>query len=229
MSYPATVSYFVRKLAAHTTNIYKLEPNGTPGSKDSGLGSGSIITFELPSNTLLDFSSIQLWFNAKTTGANSRLPNNISSLIERYSLECGGQTIAQGFSGYNLVKNVKDYLTKEQVGSGYHKPFGHYRMSRAIYSVNGGPITAADPQDYSSDNSVETPFCIDEWVGFLGECKPSIIDTSLLGSLTLKFYLAGDSVLSQSGGNGVGTTTVGSITPTRNVLRYQRRRVRRSH
>jgi hypothetical protein len=209
MSYPATVSYFVRRLQGHTTNTFRLEPNGTPGTSTAGLGSNSILVFELPSNTLLDFSSLQMWFNAKTVGANSRLPNDMSQFIERYSIECGGQTIAQGFSSYGLVKSVKNLLYKNNVGE--YPGANKNGIPRQVDPINGGTITNAPAASGTTADQVVAsaqkydeyydPFVIDDWCGFLGECKPQIIDTSLLGSLTLKIFLAEDAVVTQSKAN----------------------------
>ena len=85
--YPPSVSYFVRRLMGVTANTYKVEPNGSPNN----LGAGNIITFELPTNALLDLKSVQFMCGASVTGGTkARLPNNLHSLIERYSIEAGG-------------------------------------------------------------------------------------------------------------------------------------------
>ena len=106
VAYPPAVSYFVRRIMGVTTNQYKIEPNGSP----DGQGAGQIMTFELPTNALLDLSSVQLVFGAKTqNGTKSRLPNKIDSLVERYSVEAGGLTIAQGFPRIQHCKKCEKY------------------------------------------------------------------------------------------------------------------------
>ena len=91
-SYPPALSYFARRVMGVTTNTYKIECNGSP----DGLGSGQIITFELPTNALVDMKSIAFMCGAKVQGGTkARLPNNLHGLIERYSIEAGGLTIAQ--------------------------------------------------------------------------------------------------------------------------------------
>lgn len=200
-AYPPAVTYFVRRIMGVTTNQYRIEPNG---ARD-GLGAGQIVTFELPTNALLDLSSISMVFGAKTTGGNAankaRLPNKISSLVERYSIEAGGLTVAQGFPGYNMVKHVKDTLTKSICNSQTHDvAMSHENIPRALSDING------DVVDANEDLSTEDRFIVRDFLGFLGESAPKVLDCSLLPNLVLKIFLANDSVVTRSAGLSLGNT-----------------------
>jgi len=202
VAYPPAVSYFVRRIMGVTTNQYKIEPNGTA----DGLGAGQIITFELPTNALLDLSSIALVFGAKVQGGTkARLPNKMDSLIERYSVEAGGLTVAQGFPGYNTVKHVKSILGDSVCKSQTHGvSMNHENIPRAFTDVLSEAVDGAE--DYSAGDY----FAITDFLGFLGESSPQVMDCSLLPNLVLKIYLASDAVLTNSAGTALaGTATTG--------------------
>jgi len=195
VAYPPAVSYFVRRIMGVTTNQYKIEPNGSPDN----LGAGQIITFELPTNALLDLKSLKFIFGAKTVGGTvSRLPNKIDSLIERYSVEAGGLTIAQGFPQYNTVKHVKAIVTESW---GKNKSLttstSHENIPRKRSDVTDGALTGEE------DLSAEDYLAVTDFLGFLGESSPQVMDCSLLPNLVLKIYLANTTVLTNSAGTNL--------------------------
>ena len=210
MSYPAAVTPFLRRLMAHSTNTFKLEPSGARSS----LGAGQVISFQLPSNALVDLKSIKWLFNAKITSANGkgRLPNKISSLVERYSIEAGGVVVYQGHLGYNVVKHAKDALELSLCEEVTKNVQNHEFVPR-LTGVDGVSISGAD--EAPSDSNDATQFCVDDWLGFM-EAKPEILDTSLLPELTLKIYLAPNSVCTDSAGTdaeGASAFTTKAGTP----------------
>jgi hypothetical protein len=92
---------------------------------------------------------------------------------------------------------------------------GHPEIVRAVSYVDGSGnagtsiLTTGQNESYPS-NAGQTPFCINNWEGFLGSVQPSIIDTSLLSDLTLTLYLADNSVCpSVAGVSLAGTATTG--------------------
>jgi hypothetical protein len=181
-----------------TTNQYKIEPNGSP----DGLGAGQIVTFELPTNALLDLSSIQVLFGAKVQGGTkARLPNKVASLIERYSVEAGGLTVAQGFPNYNTLHHVKSILGESVCKSQTHGvSMSHENIPRKYSDVTAGAVDGAE--DYSAGDY----FALRDFCGFLGECSPKVVDCSLLPNLVLKLFLASDAVVTNSAGTDLGGT-----------------------
>jgi hypothetical protein len=155
-----------------------------------------VVSFSLPSNTLLDLRSLKWMFNAQTAGKNARLPNDISSLIERYTIEAGGVTIYQGHLGYNVVKHAKDALA---MSGDFEESFGaamaHENITRVV-DGDGATLTAPAPEAPSAANDA-TQFCVSKWLGFM-EAQPYILDTSLCAELVLKLFLAPNSVLVSS-------------------------------
>lgn len=204
MSYPSAVTPFVRRLQSHSTNVFKIEPSGAR----SGIGAGQVVSFQLPSNSLVDLRSVKWMFNAKITSANviGRLPNKIASLIERYSVEAGGVTIYQGSVGYNVVKHAVDALElgdDEETTNNVQK---HEYIPR-LTSTDNVNISAANEAPVSTGDA--TQFCVtgQDLMGFF-EMKPEILDLSLLPEVTLKFYLAPNNVCTDSAGTGLADLAV---------------------
>ena len=194
MSYPASVTPFLRRLQAHTTNTFKIEPSGARSS----VGAGQVISFSLPSNTLLDLRSLKWMFNAKASGTCARLPNDISSLVERYTVEAGGVTIYQGHLGYNVVKHAKDALAMSgDFEDSFAAAMSHENIPKAV-TGDGTTLTGTNPEAPSDANDA-TQFCVSKWLGFM-EAQPYILDTSLCAELVLKIFLAPNSVISTAVG-----------------------------
>ena len=191
-SYPPALSYFARRVLGCTTNVFKIQPNGI----SDGIGPGQIITFELPTNALVDMKSISMMFGAATSGGtNVRLPNNLHGLIDRYSIECGGLTIAQGYSLYNVVRAAKKCLTTSLCKSESHSVAReHENIPRKYSDVSDAAVTTAESY---VDNDY---FCLRDFIGFLGESGPQVLDCSLLPNMVLKVFLAPNTVLTNSAG-----------------------------
>ena len=163
----ANLSYMISRVAAVTTQTFKLNPQNSTSAS-----SGSIVRFSLPSNTLLNTKSIKMFMRPVLTGNNARLPAKIDSLIDRVSLESGGVTIdGSGLNHYGLLRHAKDAL----MGNHTDTVLGHPEMVRAVSYHTGGAAIAADSQEVIAANQ-ELAVC--NWEGFLGSCAPSIIDTA---------------------------------------------------
>lgn len=68
-------------------------------------------------------------------------------------------------------------------------------LTRQSFHVN-----AAVTQDNATLNRAIDTYCIKDWVGFLGSCRPSIIDTNLFGSFEIRMRLAPNNVLWRNSG-----------------------------
>lgn len=211
MSYPSAITPFLRRLMAHSTNTFKIEPSGARSS----VGAGQVISFQLPSNALVDLRSIKWMFNAQVSGGTrGRLPNKISSLVERYSVEAGGVVVYQGHLGYNVVKHAKDALELSLCDESTKNVQNHEFIPR-LTGVDDADISGGNEAPSSSNDA--TQFVVDDWLGFM-EAKPEILDTSLLPELTLKIYLAPNSVLTDSVGTALdgaaSAFTSNAVTPS---------------
>lgn len=181
---PSNLSFFMSRLQGVSTSHFKVNPQTT-----SSVGPNNLIRFELPSNTLLNFRSIRLLFNADATGVGVSLPNDISSLIERVSVYIGGVLVANGFNGYNTLVHGKAALQGYKCGA-----LSHPEMVRKVNYHTGQITTAVTIADGSGELIADSDglyyYCIDNFEGFLGSIEPSIMDTGLVSTIVIEIALA---------------------------------------
>jgi hypothetical protein len=193
MSYPANVSYFLRRLQGYHTNIFKLMPQNSDTAS-----AGKIIQVNLPTNALLNMKSFAMHFDASATEAGgagvARLPNKITSLIDRVEVLMGGITVQQGFNQYNSAVHIKENLSlNDDKKYSARLTLNHEAIPRGASYVDGQNLA---PGTTRHEAYTDNPsFIIDEWIGFLGECEPQIIDSGLLPEMSIRITLAPDSVL----------------------------------
>ena len=204
---PSNLSFFMARLQGVGTSHFKVNPQ-TTGAQSAA----NIVRFELPSNTLLNFRSIRVLFNATTTPLTSAisLPNDMSSMIERCSVYIGGVLVANGFNGYNTLVHAKAALQGYKCGA-----LSHPEMVRAI-KYHDGVLTAigdAESEQYVATADVNA-FCIDNFEGFLGTCEPSIMDTGAVSTIVVEFQLADATVCGSSAGRALDGTGAADFTDT---------------
>ena len=192
MSYSPQLSYFLDRLSGFSTNIFKLEPQGSNSAK-----ANNIIRITLPANSLVNFRTFALHFNAAITSANDegRLPNKIDSLVERVEVTFGGVQVSAGNNMYNVLRHAKDAL----MGDSTDPILGHPEVVRAESYHKASGI--------ASNKEVAAPYVIDKWEGFLGTVEPKIVDLSLLPECVVSIYLAENAVCIDAAGTALATTT----------------------
>jgi hypothetical protein len=191
MSYSPQLSYFLDRLSGFSTNIFRLEPQGSNSAK-----ANNIIRITLPANSLVNFRTFALHFNAAITSANDegRLPNKIDSLVERVEVTFGGVQVSAGNNMYNVLRHAKDAL----MGDSTDPILGHPEVVRAeSYHITSG---------IASNKEVAAPYVIDKWEGFLGTVEPKIVDLSLLPECVVSIYLAENAVCIDAAGTALATT-----------------------
>jgi len=186
MALPSNLSFFMSRLQGVSTSHFKVFPQ----SSDTA-SSGKIIRFELPNNSLVNMKNLRLFFNAATANAatnkGGRLPNDISSLIERVAVYMGGVLVQNSFNQYNTLVHAKAAIE----GPKCEPSLTHPEIVRAKSYHDNSALTQSDDEAYAN---VDDAFCISNWEGLLGSIEPSIIDTGLLPQITLEITLADDAV-----------------------------------
>ena len=197
MSYSPALSYFLDRLQGYSTNVFRLEAQGTNTASAS-----KIIRFTLPSNALLNLRTFTLHFNATTAGSSSnsgaRLPAKIDTLVDRVEVTAGGVQLSAGANFYNVLRHAKDAL----MGDSCCPVLGHPDIVRAKSYVDDTTLSSTGNEVYASTNN-QAQFAIQKWEGFLGTCEPKILDSSLLPDLVVSIYLSDNSVLTTSAGANV--------------------------
>ena len=206
MSYNPNLTYFVDRLQGVSTNTFRLETQNKTTAKQN-----DIITFDLPSNAILNLRSLKVWCNASTsaatagsaTNSGARLPP-IDDLVERVEVSVGGVLLSQGTNFQNVLNEVLKAVQVEYCDS----VVGHPEYVRNISYVDGfgvggtGPITGTDNEDYPAGENPR--FCIQKFHGFLATADPKLLDTSLMPDIRIRLYMASDNVLTTSPGTSIG-------------------------
>ncbi len=157
--------YMANRMSGFSTNTFKLETEN-----QSTATSGSIVSVNLPSNSIINLRSFKMFFNANAsngTTAGARLPK-IKSLIERVEVSMGGVVLSQGTNFTNVLSEAKCALQEKYPDA----TLGHPEYIREkSYSVSTGLLAGNPvPKVYTAlQNETETNlYCIDEWEGFMG-------------------------------------------------------------
>lgn len=177
MSYPRSLQYAAQRLNAYSRQSLLLMPRSNASAK-----SGNMISVTLPENAKVDLRTLAMHFKGTaegtgSTGACAGFPKHIETLLDRVSVDCGGQTVDPGCSSTSqLIKILFDYS-----------------LDASINPLRQVCSNGAD-QDIPTANTTAKDYVIMNWPGFL-HATPSIIDTALTGPITISIYLAPDSVL----------------------------------
>jgi hypothetical protein len=188
-NYPRNLRYAVNRLNGYNTNIFKLQTqNQTTASN------GQIITVNIPTNSIINARSISCHFSAAISNSSGAVfagfPANMSSLIDRVEVLCGGTQLQQGILQYNTCSTIKKRLFNK-----INKQNSDSKVLSGSYPVD---IAAADQPPGS--------FIIDEWQGFLNEIEPQFLDTGIIPEIQVRIYLAGTNVLRLSAAKAGGQT-----------------------
>eukprot|EP01046_Picozoa_sp_COSAG06_P064953 COSAG06_NODE_15738_length_1048_cov_144.984194_1_plen_270_part_10 len=169
----------------------------------STANNGDVIQVDLPTNSIVDLSSLAWSFKntisvSTAIGAGNQqhdLPIQAESIINRLAIEVNGQTLVN-LTNYNVLFHALLYMSATD----------DYQLQRKAAQCNtqtgsaGGACQRIQTADGGTNNAATTTrqHVIDSWVGFLGSAKPNFIDTSLLGNVRITITLAGADMV---GGN----------------------------
>jgi hypothetical protein len=187
------ISSLATKLENFTTTTVRLEP--TSGRQI--VRPGTIIDFELPSESITNLDTFTLSFDAKPIALNgaagfARLHAGIETLIEDVSVWCGGVRLDSAGRWFGKRRNLMDGALNVNGDIGSHP-----RIQRVVdrYAVGGAvAIGALEPVHRYSTNRLGE--------GFLG-C--GMIDTSMLPLMTVRVEFTRQHVVAFS--NGATATT----------------------
>jgi hypothetical protein len=156
----------------------------------------NIITLDLPSNSMVDLSTLSMYFtlSTSTTAGFCAPPKNIEGLIERLEIEINGQIINGGCNYYNqLWSTIVD------------TSFGQDVTNRRSVLQNGGF------QQVPTSNTTNQQCAIQNWLGFIGSVAPNIISTDVLGNVRLRLTLTSPAALisnSSAAGQGFSLSNI---------------------
>lgn len=176
---PRNLTYICSRLHSFSRNTFKLMSQNQASATN-----GSIITVDLPVNSLVDLSTLTMFANFSTTstGGFAACPRGVEALVERLEVEING-TIVSGSCQFlnHLYQIIFDTTT------------GTDCANRRAILQNGG-VSQAVP----SANTTNQPIAMYNWLGFIGSVSPNILDTNILGQVRLRITLSNPGVLIQS-------------------------------
>lgn len=222
-AYPESMRYFLDEVNGASFNVFKLEPQNSNSAV-----ANRILRFTLPANSLLNLRSFSLWFNMSAEAEGSdpgagaqqvggRLPAGIDRVVQRIEVTCGGVQLSAGSNFYNVLQQAKRSLEGEDMDSQLGHPYcvrvispvdnngvavGTYPTNATCYNIS---TLANSNEKYPAANNA-TQFCISKWDGFLGECAPSILDSSLVPDIVVSIFLDDDSILASIRGTYLDQT-----------------------
>lgn len=190
--------YFASRMSGFSTNVFKLETNNSTSAT-----SNSIISVDLPSNSIINLRSFALICKASAdkTGTDNnggRLPP-IKDLIERVEVTMGGVVLSQGTNFTNVLCEAKKSIARDYTDS----CVGHSNYIRATSYVNPADTYSGVENENDTDNY----YVVNEWEGFLGTADPMLFDTALVPPIRIRLYCATDNVLSSVASSVLGTAS----------------------
>ena len=183
MAYPDDLKTTINKLTNYSRSSVKIQ-NETSGD----VVSGNQLKFRLPSNSLIDLSSLAVHCHMKTvsTGAEvggvkvAYIPCRDLNIIRRLTVEMENNTVCV-IENYDRVRAMMlDY----SMGEANHKfnLYGHGDVNNI--NVNGVAIGVAPNANAGFDQDI----ILDRFISFLSG-SPSYVDTSVTGALMVTIDL----------------------------------------
>ena len=168
------MSNFLNRLSGYNKNNVKMNVLGS-----STANNGDVIQVDLPTNSIVDLSSLAWSFKNTWSVAvagndqNHDLPINAESIINRLAVEVNGQTLVN-LTNYNVLYHALLYMTATE-------DYQQQRLTAQANTQTGAASgTSQRINTTNAGGNADTTtrqHVIDTWLGFLGSAKPNFIDT----------------------------------------------------
>eukprot|EP00962_Isochrysis_galbana_P051412 scaffold22809_cov202-Isochrysis_galbana.AAC.2 len=211
---PPVLLNFANRLAGYSTNIVRLECQGS-----KTVGPNNQVRFTLPANALLNMKSFAVHGTAEATATNARwarLPPDLVSMFDRVEIAIGGVQLSAGCSHQNVLMAAQRALMGSDKGGNLGFTHGEMVRNTAYYAGT----TPGNEEAY--------PFVAKGFGGLLD--SEIILDSSLVGDVVITLHTAPASIISVSNnvdtldnytnhaGNGVGNYTLNNLFGTIEVM-----------
>lgn len=186
-----------------------------PSSGQQDLKPNDIVIMSLPVGSVQDLRTFCLNFDFESNGSGTviqGMPKWTSSLIDTMDIYVNGQNI-QHIPYYNWWYNtLKDFK------KGYREAMKELNVNAdpSVISTidNTGAITTYNTYKstgQADQDKFKGSYTINDYIGFLGECSPSIIDTNLFGTIEIHIKLAPATILFREGGATASDYTIKNL------------------
>lgn len=214
-SFPTSLSYRIKQLVGNMSRVgVKMTPDRT-----TGISPNDIVNIKLPNSSLVDLRTFNFFYQFSTSGTTGTFlhPRYASSIIERISLVVNGNTIdilpSYGYL-YNLLMDLEgssfDQFSKRNVCEFFDPSL---RFTSAVPS-SAADVALAGANCLATGSAAPSKAegAITHWLGFIGSCMPSCIDTSDLGDCFLQIQFANQYILPSTINATAQTLAGGSFT-----------------
>ena len=227
--FPKNLAYSIKELSGFSKQSIKVLSD----RYTSTAANGDTIKFKLPPNSLIDLSTISIFYEFTVTGSTLNQdfhhPRLSSSIIEQMNIIVNGVQIS-AINNYNLLYNT---LFDLEAGiDNNNKRFLEVIDPSVIYKADtttNNLITAyrATANNSGAGNDTSRPCAINNFVGFLSSSSTRVIDTNDLGDVIIEIRLASPNICwgSAPGAStsGISTTpswTIGNIRMTMSRINF---------
>ena len=230
---PDAMQWQIKRLKVLQKETVTMTPNKTQDVKP-----GQTIIVDLPYNSKVDLSSFSWFYDGSTThnGSNgvdgpagyvqSRFfPRNSSSVIQKFTVKINGG-IKVDIPDYNFVYNMLhdytqggDALKRRQTGGENSDPSNKlYITAGDIVERRGFSIAPFDPAAGALNILARDrgKYCVRSWLSlFGGNASTQVVDTQMLGTVTVEIQLAPASILMLGAAQAAAGVTIVNNTPSK--------------
>ena len=211
-------------------NIRKENYSWIPSSGQGDVQAGQRIILDLPINSLVDLTTFSMAYTgesshngalagaAENTVQTRFFPRNSASIIQNLEVRINNQTIFN-VPEYNMVFNkLYDYTCGQD--SIYRRKAGGENSdpsSKSYVDVSDGLVKSrrgyafADPRNLSQARDKDT-YVIRSWLGPFSSASTQVIDTTMLGTVTIVITLAPASILMLGVASDTSFNTISATT-----------------
>jgi hypothetical protein len=175
-----------------------------PSSGQQDLKPNDLVVITMPPGSVCDLRTFAIHFDFETSGDGTHMvgmPKYSASIIDTLDIIINGQSI-QHFPEYNWW-----YCAIQDFKKDYNNSIKELNINAdpSVFTVmdETGAITKYNTYTTTGNadvNQYKKSFVINDFIGFLGECQPSILDTNLLGTFEIHIKLAPANILTMTAG-----------------------------
>ena len=194
-------------------NIRKENYSWIPSSGQSDVQAGQRVIIDLPANSLVDLTTFQMAYTGETThngcpngGAEHTVqtrffPRNTASIIQNLEVRVNNQTIFN-VPEYNLVWNKlydytcgQDSIARRKTGGENTDPSSKTYVDTTDGKVKSRRGYALGDERVDASARDKDTYVIRSWLGPFSSASTQVIDTTLLGTVTIVITLAPATIL----------------------------------
>ena len=231
---PNAMQWQLKRLRVLQKETVTMTPN-----KTTDVRPGQTIIVDLPYNSKVDLSSFSWFYDGSTTHNGSGgvdgvadyvqsrfFPRNSASVIQKFTVKVNGG-IKVDIPDYNFVYNMlhdytqgADALKRRQTGGENSDPSNKlYITDGDIIERRGYSLAPFAPANDPLGNHLARDkgrYCVRSWLSlFGGNASTQVVDTQMLGTVTIEIQLAPANILMLGAGQAAAGVTAANNTPSK--------------